>query len=154
MKTKALLTALDALAKTIPHANRSDTHISAQGVGWHIAHSLTVIEKVCQQTIQSDPEAFRPSFKLSKTIVLLTGYIPRGAAKAPKVVLPEPEFDPQKIEQQVLNARNLITQLEKLPPRAFFEHPYFGHVALRSVPRFLEIHTRHHLKIIQDILHT
>jgi hypothetical protein len=36
----------------------------------------------------------------------------------------------------------------------FFEHPYFGKLKLKETIRFLEIHTTHHLSIIEDIVIT
>jgi hypothetical protein len=34
----------------------------------------------------------------------------------------------------------------------YFEHPYFGKLRLNKTIKFLEIHTNHHLEIINDIL--
>jgi hypothetical protein len=34
----------------------------------------------------------------------------------------------------------------------YFDHPYFGNLRLNKTIKFLEIHTKHHLEIINDII--
>jgi len=41
--------------------------------------------------------------------------------------------------------------LKTLPKDRYFEHPFFGKLKLKQTINFLEIHTMHHLDIIEDI---
>ena len=45
-----------------------------------------------------------------------------------------------------------IRQLELISEDHFFEHPYFGNMKKRPTVHFLEIHTKHHIKIIREIV--
>jgi hypothetical protein len=52
----------------------------------------------------------------------------------------------------LVKARNAITTLELISKDHFFTHPYFGDLKKKQTILFLEIHTQHHLEIIEDII--
>jgi hypothetical protein len=83
---------------------------------------------------------------------LATKKIPRGKAKAPKIVAPKADINKDELQLHLNRTRETIKALELVSKDHFFEHPYFGKLKLKETIRFLEIHTQHHLDIIRDII--
>jgi hypothetical protein len=48
-------------------------------------------------------------------------------------------------------AKNNIEKMKHLPKNAFFKHPFFDHLNKKDTYKFLQLHTIHHLKIIEEI---
>lgn len=125
--------------------------VSSASVGWHIEHSLLVIEGVIETLKTSDPKLFKKKFNLKKKIIYLLGKFPRGKARAPKSVRPSEQMDKIQTEKRLDRLKLAITELLKLDTGVFFKHPIFGNLRLLDSVRFLELHTEHHLKIIRGI---
>ena len=79
---------LQELETKIPLQNILQSSVSASSIGWHIEHVLLTINKIVESTNASDSNNYKFTFKPIKYIVFLTGKIPRGKAKIPKVVEP------------------------------------------------------------------
>ena len=92
------------------------------------------------------------NFKFLGKIFLTLGYFPRGKGKAPKHVKPPEVILKEDLISQVEAAKSNIKILGSLDTNSFFKHPLFGNINTKRVYRFLEVHTKHHLKIIDDIL--
>ncbi|WP_053404293.1 hypothetical protein [Persicobacter sp. CCB-QB2] len=67
-------------------------------------------------------------------------------------------FNPQtpvsgitRLEEQLVQCQKALLLLDSLPARAHFRHPYFGVLNKEESIRFMTIHSRHHLSIVQDI---
>jgi len=58
----------------------------------------------------------------------------------------------EDLQTQFEIAKKTIKDLETLDPKSNFKHPLFGRLNLKQTRFFLIIHTKHHLKIIEDIL--
>ena len=95
---------------------------------------------------------YKWKFNKIKSTILFTGIIPRGVAKAPKAVMTEEEISLEELKQQIEEAKLQIEGIKDLPKKANFKHPYFGYLDLKESKKFLQIHSRHHLKIIKDII--
>lgn len=143
---------LAQLESHLPHMDRSDPKVSRQSVGWQVHHSLQVLNTVLTALEKSDPAAYKPEFHLLRYVLLTLGWFPRGKAKAPKAVRPPETFSREDIERQLQEAREHLSRLDALPARSHFPHPYFGSLNKTQTVRFLGVHTRHHLKIVEDIL--
>lgn len=143
---------LQEIEQKIPFLSSIDPRVSKVPVSWHLAHSLKVINSISLGLGQADPSAYQKKFSWKKELVYLLGMIPRGKARAPKRVVPDENISAEEIMLQLKNARGAITSISKLPKNAFFEHPYFGHISRDETPKFMVIHTEHHLKIVRDIL--
>lgn len=126
--------------------------VSKSTIGWHIEHTLLTINGVVGAIQKSNPKEYIWKFSLIKIIILTTKKIPRGNAKAPKVVVPNSTFDRDELQQHLTTTRNKIKALELVSKDNYFEHPFFGKLKLKQAIRFLEIHTTHHLNIISDIV--
>ncbi len=136
------------------HSSQEDTtipNISKSGTYWHLDHALKVIIKVNETMSISDPATYQPKFNFLKSMILLTGKIPRGKAKAPKHVLPPEQVSKTDLLQQLEQAKDLVSQLHTLDADCYFNHPMFGHLNVKKAIKFLGIHTEHHLKIVRDI---
>jgi hypothetical protein len=91
-------------------------------------------------------------------VVLLTGFIPRGMGKAPGAVKPagrdaaDIEAGLQRLRQRMSELLEQLPLLEEAGWRC--RHPYFGALDIGEWMRFMDVHHRHHLKIVRDIRET
>ena len=147
---------LAALVNELEHHiadfEKQNVKFSAANVGWQIEHSLITIDMIITVLKKSNPDNFQSKFNFSKFRVFLFKKIPRGRAKAPKVVVPQPDYNATSLQNHVTITLQNIDSLSTIQPNQFFKHPYFGDLKLRDAIRFLEIHTQHHLSIIKDII--
>jgi hypothetical protein len=143
----------ERLSQMIAHKDVLKTEISGWSIGWHIEHSLTVVIGVCKSAIQSEPAAYQWKFNPKRFLILdITGRIPRGKAKAPKIVQPQGRTSTDELQAQLAKAKELYAQFEQAHANAHFEHPIFGQLNKKPTDKFLGIHTRHHLYIMDDLL--
>lgn len=78
--------------------------------------------------------------------------IPRGRGKSPEVVQPKGNITKEDLFNHLEITKIKIKGLEHLSRDNYFEHPFFGKLKLKDTICFLEIHTKHHLEIIEDII--
>ena len=140
------------LANYIAHHNQSNQAVSEASVGWHIEHSLLVIKQITATVAQSESKLYKYNFNLSRFVVFLTKIIPRGKAKAPKMVIPVDEITIETLQESLKNTYQAITYLKDCEEHQYFMHPFFGQLNKKQTIKFLAIHTEHHLKIVRDIL--
>ena len=84
---------LDQFESRIPLFENENQAISKSNVGWHIEHSLLTLNGVTKFLVHSNPKEYKWKFNFTRILVLKTGKIPRGKAKAPKVVVPQTTID-------------------------------------------------------------
>jgi hypothetical protein len=147
-----LLKQVKELEIHIPDYAKRQPAVSAANVGWHIEHSLMVFATIITALENSDPALYKGTFSMKKFLVYALNKIPRGRGQAPKVVQPVGEMIPENVLPQVGKAVAKIKALGSLQRHHHFPHPYFGKLNLKETIKFLKIHTKHHLKIIEDIL--
>jgi D-serine dehydratase len=140
------------LANYIAHHNQSNQAVSEASVGWHIEHSLLVIKQITATVAQSESKLYKYNFNLSRFVVFLTKIIPRGKAKAPKMVIPVDEITIETLQESLKNTYQAIAYLKDCQEKQYFMHPFFGQLNKKQTIQFLAIHTQHHLKIVRDIL--
>ena len=150
-QTTELNQLLDQLATAIPQFEKTNLAISDTNIGWHIEHALMVVSGIIDTTAKSDPSNYRWSFNFKRWLVMGRKKIPRGKAKAPKSVQPKNDYTLESLQEKLLKTRSKISELQLLSKDHYFEHPGLGNMKLQQTIRFLEIHTRHHLEIIQEI---
>jgi hypothetical protein len=85
-------------------------------------------------------------------MVLVTGRIPRGGAQTPAEARPAPGVEERQLVSTLRDADVLVREMVEAPADAWFRHVALGIIRMRSVPRFLEVHNWHHLRIMRDIL--
>lgn len=143
---------LDEMEQKIPFLSSIDLAVSKVPVGWHLAHNLKVINTVISGLEYSEPANYQKSFSWKKELVFLLKKIPRGKARSPKKVIPSADISAVELRKEIASTGRRVLKIKDLQKKAFFEHPYFGHISRDETPKFLFIHTEHHLKIIRDIL--
>ena len=149
---KKILSQLAELEHNIANASITNTTISQVPVGWHIEHSLLVINKVVETLEKSNPADYKSKFSFLKIVIFITKKIPRGKVKAPKHVQPSNNYTTESLTQHIQLAQAAINKISLLQPNNHFDHPIFGKLNVKQVIPFLTIHTHHHLKIITDII--
>ncbi len=88
--------------------------------------------------------------------ILTVGRIPRGRGKAPREVCPPADLTRADIEAARARSRSAFEALEPyldaLPAlKARMRHPFFGMLNAPQWLRFVYVHTRHHLAIIDAL---
>ncbi|MDQ3047978.1 MAG: hypothetical protein M3R27_10550 [Bacteroidota bacterium] len=126
--------------------------ISSSSVGWHVEHTLLTINAIIEALKRSDPSQYKWEFSLPKILVFMLNKIPRGRAKAPGQVQPQPNFNKITLAEHIKKTRAHLKDIQPLSANHYFEHPYFGKLNIQPTVKFLGIHTQHHLDIINDII--
>jgi hypothetical protein len=147
-----LLQQLNTLEKSLEHSNTIKPSVSEKGVDWHIDHSLKVVIYTSKALVASNPVDYEWKFNKWRFIIFIKGSFPRGKAKAPKRVTPKEVITSTEIQQQLAEAKKLVAKLNSLPEKSNFEHPLFGMLKRDKSITFIEMHTQHHINIINDIL--
>ncbi|WP_396138068.1 DUF1569 domain-containing protein [Flavobacterium sp.] len=143
---------LTVLASKFDDYNRMNTVVSKSSVGWHLEHSLKAIDQIVTACKKSDSTTYRWKFKLNRYIIIdVLHKIPRGKARAPKVVQPEGEISKESLQLHLEKVQQNLENWEDLNENCYFFHPFFGDLNKKSTEKFLVLHTKHHLKIIEDI---
>ena len=142
---------LNDLENYISLSSKSDFSVSASSIGWHIEHSLKVINQISIALERSNPAEYKWKFNKWRIIVFMLQKMPRGRANAPKAVVPEGDITIETLSKSFEKTKLRLKKMETFNSNAHFAHPYFGLLNLKPTKYFLAIHTNHHLKIIKDI---
>jgi len=148
-----LKTLVNQLESYIANYEKVNLTVSQSSIGWHIDHSLMVINGIIDQLKKSNPENYKCRFNFNRIFIQSINIIPRGKVKAPKVVQPLEPATATLLISKLEIAKNSLVDLETLNANSYFTHPYFGDLNLKKTLWFLNLHTNHHLKIIKDIAH-
>jgi hypothetical protein len=148
MLSKEFQTITDA----IENADIGDLKVSKGNVGWHLDHSLKVINGVSRTLKQSNPKEYRGEFNLLRFVIFIVKRFPRGKVDAPKRVLPPEIISKEDIRNQLVDAIKNVSEIALLDKNVHFQHPVFKQLNKKQSLKFLVLHTNHHLKIIKDIL--
>lgn len=134
----------------IPHVDAMNTSVSGWTVGEHLEHVCTVAAGFGVVLISGRGPSFEATMPEFRDMVLVEGHIPRGKVKAP------PAASPKGLESAESYVRMLDKTLARLqsaaqqPADRSADHPLLGTLGRDEVFRFLQVHTAHHLAIIDD----
>lgn len=140
------------LESHIPNFEKTNSQVSNSTIGWQIDHCLLVINGVISQLEVSNPKEFQPKWNFNKFMIFITGKIPRGKVRAPRGVTPIDVATAESLKTKIEIAKSNISKLNNLPKNSYFKHPFLSDLNAKQTEKFLVIHTKHHLKIIEDIL--
>ena len=149
---EALATELQRIESYIDQRDLAATDVSTADVAWHLDHALKVMLNVYEALEASDTEEYSYAINPVRAVVFATGRIPRGVAKSPASVTPPDDIRTEDILTQLGEARDLLPKFYELEKRRYYEHFVFGKLNSRRATKFVLIHTRHHLRIIEDIV--
>ena len=102
--------------------------------------------------VKSNPAEYQWTLNYRRYFVLILKRIPRGKAKAPDVVSPKGILKNEELHSLLSETRLKLTEVKSLSDDKFFKHPFLGNLKHRQAIKFLVIHTKHHLAIINDII--
>lgn len=142
---------ISQLETKIPFHQNTNPTVSKSTVGWQIEHSLKTIYQITSVVKNSNPQEYQRKFNKSKLFISVLGFIPRGKAKAPKVVLPDENISEESLVLSLQKVKAALQEWDSFDKNAYFPHPYFGKLNKKSTEWFLNLHTNHHLKIVNDI---
>jgi hypothetical protein len=148
---KRLQPILNQLESHIPNHEKVNFAVSESTVGWQIDHSLLVFNGVIDQLKNSNPENYKRKFNKMRLLIQIVNKIPRGKVKSPKSVRPIEIAAIEDLKAKLDLAKKNLSDLETLEANNYFTHPFFGDLNLKSAIWFLGLHTKHHLKIIEEI---
>ena len=143
---------LSALKEKLPMIDRKNEVISKAAVGWHIQHSLMVINTIIYSLEKSGEKGYKWKFNFLRTFIMTLGRFPRGKVQSPKSVRPKEAYSLEQLQADFKTTEVNLKKLEGFAKNSFFTHPIFGDLNVKPSIRFLKLHTLHHLKIIRDII--
>ena len=142
---------LDEIYKYVEQEYQLNTAVSSVNVGWHIEHTSLVIIKITESVSKSDPKKYKWKFSLIRLLIFFKNKFPRGKAKAPDIVKPN-QKDKTNFTQLLIQTKDTLQRLKEADPNQYFRHPIFGDLNKKNTFIMLDIHTRHHLQIVKDII--
>lgn len=145
---------ISELGSYLSRENKVNLEISKWSIYQQIEHILLVNTQVLEMVEAGKTPEDQKSRSILSYVTLTFGFIPRGRAESPNYVLPESSDKNdllkliEKFKAQLIRVKSLETFNSN---EVVGNHPYFGGLSRSEWLRFIEIHTRHHLKIIRDI---
>lgn len=149
--TKELNLLIDQLESHISDFEKTNAAVSTATVGWQIDHSLIMINVIADQIKKSNPDDYKWRFNALRAFFKIANKFPRGKARAPKSVRPMETASIEDLRSKLVLAKNNCADLASLSARSYFTHPIFGKLNLKQTIWFLRLHTKHHLKIIEEM---
>ena len=144
---------VNQLESNISQFETTNLAVSGGSVGWHIEHSLKTINQIVTACKNSNPSDYQWHFNFKRFLILIVAKkIPRGKARAPKIVRPEGDINQETLAVSVSKVRENLIGWKALDKNANFPHPFFGILNKKETEKFLVLHTKHHKMIIDDIL--
>ena len=140
------------IEKYLAVMDESNLSISEAPVKWHLLHALQVINGVIDEADTSNPDNFSSKSNFKWKYVSTFGKIPRGQVKAPDAVNPSFTISEKDLRDELDKAKLSLTTWQNLQKNNYYDHHVLLHLNKRKIRRFLKVHTRHHLRIVHDIL--
>lgn len=148
-KIEIQLQKIESLLSKIDVTNEK---VSKASIGWHLEHSLLILNSSLKGLTMTNPQDYNPKFSLKKFVFLNFGMIPRGKIKAPKQFVPLEIPTRESVLKLINLAKERLEAVKNLSEKSFITHPFLGDFDKKTTLRFLWLHSNHHLKIVDDIL--
>lgn len=126
--------------------------VSGWSVGRHAFHLALSGSNLAVSLISGRLWDGVPSAPDLKPRILESGTIPLGQTEAPEPVRPGGDPTAEEIRAALDRCRARVERIIEAPENAFLIHPYLGRLSRDELIRFIAIHNRHHLGIIDLIL--
>jgi hypothetical protein len=118
----------------------------------HIHHLCLAMEGVCESLLASEPPPPPARRPLLTVAIFLSGRIPRGRGQSPDPVIPTPGIPGEVLSSLLDASAEQLNAAAVAHPQQWFRHFAFGVLDRDQTLKFIRIHNRHHLRIIDDIL--
>lgn len=120
--------------------------------------ALAKIEEILAEGNPSSTGSRGGLHPLGWLCIRILGFIPRGRGRAPGVVIPPPGSTREAalcaIRARIAQTARLASLTQEIwEAHGRRKHFVFGYLCASDWLRFAIIHTRHHLRIVQDIFH-
>ena len=144
---------ISQLESKISQFETTNLTVSGGSVGWHIEHSLKTIDQIVTACKNSNPVNYQWHFNFKRFLIMsIAKKIPRGKARAPKIVRPEGDISTESLTLSLEKVKENLKNWGNLDKNANFPHPFFGILNKKETEKFLLLHTKHHLMIVNDML--
>ncbi|MEJ6674524.1 MAG: DUF1569 domain-containing protein, partial [Polaribacter sp.] len=104
---------------------KENLDVSKANVGWHLDHSVKVINSVFKGLQNSNSNEYKKEFNLLRSFIFTLGTFPRGKVKSPKRVLPPEIILKEDVENQLRLVTKNLESFNDLEKNSFFIHPLF-----------------------------
>jgi len=148
----SVLPTLNELNQYIPRYSAKNEKVSKWTVGMQIEHCLLGTNGICRTLVNSKPQCGKIKKGFLRRFIFLTGTIPRGRGKAPAAAMPDAQTTESGLHELLAEASLAAQKAADSDCDCWWEHFAFGAMKRDEALRFVEIHNKHHLKIISDIL--
>jgi len=143
---------LEGFREAVKHAEVAAPAVSSWSVGEHIHHCCLSMIGVSKSLRKSTPPAPRAKPTIPRAAVFYFGFIPRGRARSPSFVVPNPSLPHPELLAMLDQSAELLAMAGGLDRETWFTHPFLGAMDRDQALKFVLVHNRHHLKIVADIL--
>lgn len=160
---QALQDLLDQAASYLEQSDEVLFNVHPNITGWSVAEHLyhitlanasipKLIERMKIGKLGNEEDEPKPAM----IAIIEEGYIP-GGRQAPERVVPPSDLTSETLNRDFNRMRNATQRLEpildELPAiTRRFPHMFFGPLSATQWVRFMEIHTRHHMKIVEKLV--
>lgn len=152
MQLKKLVKLIGAIESHLSQREMVNNAVSNVPVGWHIEHILMATVIITEQLLRSDPAQYQWQLNSNRLLIFFLNRIPRGKGKAPASVMPKDKTSLARVEKYLEIAKEKLAAIKGLQSNCYIVHPYLGMLNRDASVRFMCIHVKHHLAIIEDIL--
>ena len=129
--------------------------VSAWSPAEHLDHMYKVSMSIVRRITEEGAQPSKRGINVMGRVILFFGWIPRGRGKTPERLSgtictgPHIEASLGRLEQVLDNLPVAAVDASRSP---IVPHPMFGGLTPSQALRFIVIHTKHHLRIIDEIL--
>ncbi len=143
---------LNEVASYIALRDTINLEVSEASIAWHMDHIYLMVNQLHKALEYSDESNYKAEFNKTRDYVFTSNTLPRGKVTAPEAVRPAENVTINTLQMHYDQALATVEKLPTLPENKHFNHPILGTMNRDETIKFLTIHTKHHLKIIRDIL--
>ncbi|MCG8607339.1 DUF1569 domain-containing protein [bacterium] len=148
----SIVQTLNKIDQLIPQRVIRNEQVSKWSVGMQIEHALLATNRICQALAKSEPYTGKIKKSFLRRMIFFTGVIPRGRGKSPPGAIPREQATEAELRELLISAHQAARKAAEAHGDNMWEHFLFGVLKKDDALRFVEIHNKHHLKIISDIL--
>ena len=142
----------ERLESLVSRADERNPAISAWSVGDQIEHICMAAGGFAVVLITGRGPSFAGAHRDQKHEVLVDGVIPRGVIKVPAAGEPKTGRSADELTAMLKKTWSRVEKAASVADDRTADHPLLGPLTRDEMLRFTEVHTDHHLRIIDEIL--